>query len=77
VQPVIRRLEDDPVLLSDRAAWRERRARMCQRLEARDPVALQDPWDKDYFVGRYADGRPTGATHVHKLRLRSPRDDRV
>jgi hypothetical protein len=76
VQPVIRRLEDDPQLVADRAAWRARRAKMRERLAARDPAALRDPWDKDYFVGRYADGRPTGANHVHKLRLKAPIDER-
>jgi Family of unknown function (DUF6065) len=76
MQPVIRRLEDDQKLLSDRTAWRDRRARMCERLAARDPAALKDPWDKDYFVGRYADGRPTTASHIHKLRLRAPIDER-
>jgi hypothetical protein len=76
VQPVIRRLEDDPELSSQRAAWRERRARIRERIAAHDPKALKDPWDKDYFVGRYADGRPTEANHVNKLRLRAPIDER-
>jgi len=76
LQPVIRRLEDDPKLVSDRAAWRERRARMRERLTARDPEALRDPWDKDYFAGRYADGQPTSAHHIQKLRLRAPIDER-
>ncbi len=76
VQPVIRRLEEDPELAARHAAWRERRMRMRERLAAGDPAALKDGWDKDYFLGRYADGRPTSAEHTRKLRLRAPVDER-
>ena len=76
VQPIIRRLEDDPQLVSDRAEWRKRRANMRERIAALDPKALRDPWDKDYFMGRYADGRPSEANHYHKMRLRAPVDER-
>ena len=76
VQPVIRRLEDDPKLAAEHAAWRERRTRMRERLAAGDPAAIQVPWDKDYFLGRYADGRTTWAEHTSKLRLRAPIDQR-
>jgi Family of unknown function (DUF6065) len=76
VQPVIRRMADDPRLDADHAAWRDRRTRMRDRLAAQDPAALRTPWDKDYFLGRYADGRGTYADHINKLRLRPPIDQR-
>ena len=76
VQPVIRRLEEDPKFAANHAAWRERRTRMRARLAAGDPAALRDGWDKDYFLGRYADSSPTEAEHTRKLRLRAPIDRR-
>jgi hypothetical protein len=76
VQPVIRRLDEDPKLAADHAAWRERRVRMREKLMAGDAGALRTPWDKDYFLGRYADGRSTYAEHTNKLRLRVPIDQR-
>lgn len=76
VQPVIRAIEADSQLVADREAWRTKRSEMRERLVARDPAAMRAPWDKDYFAGRYADGRPTTANHVHKFRARSPIDER-
>jgi hypothetical protein len=72
IQPVIRRLEDNPQLAADHAAWRERRTDLRRRMEEGDPVALRKAWDKDYFLGRYADGRPTTAAHTSRLRLAAP-----
>ena len=76
IQPIIRKLEDDPKLVEERTAWRARQSQMWQRIAARDPDALRQPWDRDYFSGRYADGRPTEANHAHKLRVRAPLDER-
>lgn len=76
VQPVLRRVEEDPELAARHAAWRERRTKMRERLAAFDPAAIKDGWDKDYFLGRYADGRATLAEHTRKLRLRAPIDQR-
>jgi len=77
VQPVIRWLSEDPKLDTDHAAWRDRRTRMRDRITALDPDALRSPWDKDYFLGRYADGRQTFTEHTNKLRLRAPIDRRL
>lgn len=76
VQPVIRRLTDDPKLASDLAEWRDRRFRMRKGLADGDPVALKTGWDRDYFVGRYANGQPTEAEHTTKMRLKAPIDER-
>jgi hypothetical protein len=76
IQPVIRRLQDNPQLEADHAAWRVRRTNLRARLSAGDPAALRTPWDKDYFLGRYADGRPTDAEHTIKVRVKAPADER-
>jgi hypothetical protein len=52
VQPVIRRLDEDPKLSADHAAWRERRTTMRRRLANGEPAAIRAAWDKDYFLGR-------------------------
>jgi Family of unknown function (DUF6065) len=76
VQPVIRRLSDDPKLAAEHATWRERRTRMRERIATGDPNTLRVPWDKDYFLGRFADGRTTWAEHSNRLRLRAAIDER-
>jgi len=72
IVPVVRNLADDPQLAADHAAWRARRADLGNEQAAN----VRKSWDKDYFVGRYADGRPTAAPHTMKLHLKDPIDER-
>jgi Family of unknown function (DUF6065) len=76
IQPVIRRLEDNPRLAADYEAWRSRRSDLRTRQDANDPTAWKEAWGKDYFLGRYADGRATEAGHSNKARLNAPVDER-
>ena len=76
IQPVIRRLSDNPQLADDHEQWRERRSNLRARQEAGDPAAWKEPWGKDYFLGRYADGRPALTQHTNRVRLKMPRDER-
>ena len=76
VQPVIRRLNDNPQLMSDHEAWRERRSTLRTAMEAGDPAALKKAVDRDYYLGRYADGEKSLAEHTIKLQLKSPIDER-
>jgi hypothetical protein len=76
VQPVIRRLQDNPALRADHEAWLTRRSELRARQTAGDLSAWKEAWGKDYFLGRYADGRPIEADHTHKLRLKPPIDER-
>lgn len=75
-QPVIRRLEDNPTLTAEFEAWRSRRSELRQRQDNNDPAAWKEAWGKDYFLGRYANGRRTEADHTNKLRLKDPIDTR-
>jgi len=77
VQPVIRRLSDNAQLTADHLAWRARRCDLlaCQR--AVEGAACKRAWDKDYFYGRYADGRNAETEHTVKLRLKTPVDERT
>jgi hypothetical protein len=76
IRPIVRQLADNPQLAADHAAWRERRTDLRRRIEAGEPAALRKAWDKDYYLGRYADGRATTAAHASKVRLAEPVDER-
>jgi len=76
IQPVIRRLSDNTQLMADYEAWVTRRSNLRERQSAGDPAAWKEAWGKDYFLGRYVDGRPTETEHTMKLRLSAPVDAR-
>lgn len=76
VQPVIRRLRDNPQLAADHEAWRARRDALRQGISAGDPAAIKKAVDRDYYLGRYAGGERTRAGHVIKMRLQPPIDER-
>jgi hypothetical protein len=76
VQPVIRRLRDNPQLMADHEAWRVRRTALRSRISAGDPDAVKQAVGRDYYLGRYADGDKTLAEHVIKMRLKAPIDER-
>jgi hypothetical protein len=75
IQPVIRDLSENPQLAKDHEAWRNRRSSLRNH-ESADPGGARRVWDKDYFLGRYADGRPAESDHTIKLRLKQPIDER-
>jgi Family of unknown function (DUF6065) len=76
VQPSILNLSDNPQLAADHEAWVERRSSLRARQEAGDREAWKEAWGKDYFLGRYADGRPAEAPHTNKLCLKAAIDER-
>ena len=45
-------------------------------MEAGDPAAVKKAVDRDYYLGRYADGEKTLAEHIIKMQLKSPVDER-
>jgi hypothetical protein len=75
-QPVIRSLSDSPRLAADFEEWRARRSSLLDRQAEGDPLAIKQVWDKDYFLGRYADGRQTQTPHTIRERLKEPIDER-
>ncbi len=64
---------DDPVLRAEEGQFRSERATFRARMEAADPTALKQAWQRHYFVGRHPDGTET-ADHINKLRLADPVD---
>jgi hypothetical protein len=77
VQPVIRRLGDNPQLTADHLAWRARRSDLLASQRAVEGDVCRRAWDKDYFYGRYADGRNAQTGHTIKLRPKTPVDERT
>jgi hypothetical protein len=74
IEPEVRNLADDPELLAQTMAWKERRDDFMQRFHARDPATLKEAWQRYYFLGKMPDGTGAGAEHVNKLRLAPPAD---
>ena len=76
VQPVIRNLGDNPELARDLHEWTTKRVDLLARRMATQRAAGQESWAKDYFKGRYADGRDANVEHTMKVRLKPPLDER-
>lgn len=73
VEPVIRRLADEPELQSQYEAWSASRAQFNAALMARDPETLRQSWQKHYFTGRPPEnGGVCPVDHVHRRRLSEP-----
>jgi len=76
IQPIIRRLSDNAQLAADHQAWRARRSDLLACQKTGGLAARKRAWDKDYFYGRYTDGRSAQVEHTMKLRLKAPLDER-
>ena len=76
IVPVIRDLRENPQLEADHLTWRVRRKDLRSGRSKGGSAAKVRAWDKDYFLGRQADGRPAQAAHTMKLRLKEPIDAR-
>jgi hypothetical protein len=73
--PEIFNLADDPALKKEFEAWDEKRMNFLQRMDAGDPDAHKEGWQRVYFKGERPDG---GAPPSHriKMRLNAPVDRR-
>lgn len=68
VEPVERRLKQDPALESAHSEWLSSRMDFVERLSGDDPEAVREGWQKKYHRG---EGAPPSAHHVRKRKLRS------
>jgi len=66
-------MRDDPAMDIEHEAFRRERAGFQERLDAKDPEAIKQAWQRHYFVGRHPDGTVVD-DHVNKVRLASPID---
>src|SRR4030095_11440195 len=74
VEPEVRNLADDPPLMAQTMAWKERRDDFMKRFRAKDAATLKEAWQRYYFLGKMPDGGGPDAEHVNKLRLATPKD---
>ena len=66
-------IADDPTMRMEHDAFRDARAGFQQRLDAQDPEAMRQAWQRHYFIGRHPDGTMVEG-HVNKARLALPVD---
>jgi proline iminopeptidase len=76
--PEIHLLESDQELAGQFREWRERRDLFRMNVRAGDQQTIKQAWQKFYFKGELADGKPVAPTahHVQKLKLPEPIDHR-
>ena len=75
VSPEIVDLDSAPEVKQQTLEWKERRDEFMRKLNAKDPKALKDAWQRYYFLGKMPDGS-TPAQHLSKLRVAAPVDRR-
>lgn len=72
IEPVVRRIEDEPTLAAEHRAWCESRNAFNLKLAARDAETVAEGWQRHYVRGV----NPTGVVpgyHLSKRRLKAPR----
>jgi hypothetical protein len=71
IQPVIRRIEDDPELEASYRHWRDTRLEFNAKLKAQDPEATRQGWQRHYLRGD-PQGAPAPSFHISKRRMKWP-----
>lgn len=76
VVPTIRRLQDDPELMNRYENWSNSRDDFIKALHENDEAAIQQGWQRNYFLGQELpqDSCPAHkvASHINKRRLKAP-----
>jgi hypothetical protein len=74
--PEILNLADELALKKEFETWHDRRNEFLRQLDARDPAALKEGWQRFYFKGERPDGGGAKPSHRIKMRLNAPVDRR-
>ncbi len=75
VEPVVKEIDSNPDLKAEYEEWRDARASFNARIEAQDPEAIREAWQKHYMKGRKPSGKMTDADHTNRRRLSKPKSD--
>lgn len=75
IEPIIKRIEDDPDLERDYNAWGASRSSFLDKLHAHDEEAKKKGWQRHYFRGQTPEGIAGPDTHIHRRRLKAPRTE--
>lgn len=73
MQPIIKRIEDDPKLVEDYRNWEQSRSSFLEKLQAHDEETKKQGWQRDYFRGQTPAGDQAPDSHINRRRLRAPR----
>lgn len=73
VQPIVKRIEDEPALQKEYEAWGQSRTSFLDKLHAHDEAAKRAGWQRHYFKGETPAGEELTETHIHRRRLATPR----
>ncbi|MBR9823525.1 MAG: hypothetical protein GYB51_21280 [Rhodobacteraceae bacterium] len=74
ITPQVRDLSEDPELQARHESWSESRRSFISDLDARQPEAVRQGWQRHYLQGDSQGGPPPGY-HVTKRRMKTPRED--
>lgn len=72
VRPVAKSLDENHALRAEYEAWKRSRGEFNAKIEAADPVAMKEAWQRYYMTGASPGGAAEPSHHVVKRRMRSP-----
>ena len=72
ITPKLHDIEDSPDLKNQYEQWKEARSTFNTAIEAGDPGALKEAWQKFYMKGIRPDGSGADVKHTNKRRLKAP-----
>jgi hypothetical protein len=73
VQPVIRRMAEDPALNKEYKTWTSERVKFSAALDLGDPLANEQKWQKNYLTGKSPTGNSVAdENHRVKRKLNDP-----
>ena len=73
IEPIIRKIEDEPDLQDEYNAWRNSRNEFNKKLATSRPSETRGQWQKFYLQGKTAAGKPAPETHKTKRVVKSPK----
>ncbi len=74
IEPNLLMLDDNKALKAEYDTWREARSEFNARMDAGDPDAIRQAWQRYYMKGRKPDGRKAEQKHTSRRRLSTPKE---
>lgn len=75
IEPRMLSIDDHPALKAEYEEWRDARASFNTRIEAGDPEAIREAWQKYYMKGQRPSGKEAEVKHTNRRRLNPPKGD--
>lgn len=74
IEPQIMDISENPKLYDDYREWMQARSDFNNRIEAKDPEAIRQAWQKYYMKGKRPSGVAAEVEHTNRRRLSKPKD---